>query len=136
MPASTNDRLLVVVVDDNPESLELTSSELRGCGFRVLPQLGPFGVSALVNRERPSVIVLDVMMPGLSGDGLGKVIRNSSDAPIVYFSAMPEEELRDLSTRTPRSSYVLRSEGVGYLAQEIVRQTRRSSFIPPSFPGR
>ncbi len=117
----------VMLVDDNPETLEATASFLRYEGFRVLAQAGPFGVTAQVGRERPDLVVLDVMMPGLSGDGLGKVIRESSFLPIVFFSAMPEEQLRDIAVRTSGATYVLKSEGISYLAEEI---RRRLKLVP------
>lgn len=116
--------LTVMLVDDNPETLEATSHFLRFEGFNVLPQPGPFGVTALVAKEKPDAVVLDVMMPGLSGDGLGKVIRNNSDVPIIYFSAMPEEQLRDIAEGTRGATYVLKSEGISYLADEICRRLR------------
>ena len=121
----------VILVDDNPETLEATANFLRCEGFRILPQPGPFGVTALVNRERPDAVVLDIMMPGLSGDGLGKVIRDNSYVPIIFFSAMPEEQLRDIAERTPGASYVLKSEGISYLAEEICRRLKlpRSNSI-------
>ncbi len=114
----------VVLVDDNPETLDATATFLQCEGFRILPQPGPFGVTALVNRERPDAVVLDIMMPGLSGDGLGKIIRDNSFVPIIFFSAMPEEQLRDIAERTPGASYVLKSEGTTYLAEEICRRLK------------
>ncbi len=109
----------VVLVDDNPETLEATASFLRLEGFHIVPQSSPFGVTALVKREKPDAVVLDVMMPGLSGEGLSGVIRDVSRVPIIFFSAMPEEQLRDIAGRAVRASYVLKSEGVSYLAGEI-----------------
>lgn len=115
----------VVLVDDNPETLETTTSFLRFEGFRVLPQAGPFGVTALISREKPDAVVLDVMMPGLSGDGLGNVIRSNSNVPIIFFSSMPEEQLRDITVRASGATYVLKSEGITYLANEICRRINR-----------
>ncbi len=113
-----------MLVDDNPDTLEATASFLRFEGFHVLPQAGPFGVTALISREKPDIAVVDVMMPGLSGDGLGKVIRNHSNVPIIYFSAMTEEQLRDIATNMQGASYVLKSEGISYLTEEICRRLK------------
>ena len=123
----------VLLVDDNPDTLESSASFLRYEGFHVLPQHGPFGVTALISREKPDIAILDVMMPGLRGDGLGKVIRRNSDVPIIYFSAMPEEQLRDISIGTIGATYVLKSEGVSYLVEEICRRLKieRSLFPKP-----
>src|SRR5512142_3375486 len=115
----------VLLEDDNLETLDVTASHLRAQGARVVAASSPFGVTNIVRREQPDVIVLDVMMPGLSGSGLGAIIRSQSDAPIVYFSSMPEESLRDLTRETVNATYVLKSEGISFLAEEIERTSRR-----------
>jgi hypothetical protein len=61
------------------------------------------------------------MMPALSGAALGAIIREKQGVHIIYFSAMPEEELHELVSSTRNSSYVLRSEGPAYLAEQIVQ---------------
>lgn len=122
-----------MLVDDNPETLEATAMFLERRGYRVLPQSGPFGVTALIRREKPDAVVLDVMMPGLSGDSLSAIIRDNSDVPILYFSSMPEEQLRDVTYKTLGATYVLKSEGLEYLIQEIARRLKlNSSRLEPS----
>ena len=120
----------VLLVDDNPETLNITTAHLQAQGARVIALNSPFGVTNMVRRERPDIIVLDVMLPGLSGGGLGTIIRSESDAPVIYFSAIPEQDLRDLSRAIANASYVLKSEGIIYLANEIERLSRRSR--PPA----
>ena len=128
-----SESLCVLLVDDNPQTLEDTAAYLGAQGARVIALNSPFGVTNTVRRERPDVIVLDVMMPGLSGGGLGAIIRSESEAPIIYFSAMSEEDLRDLVVTTQNASYVLKSEGFAFLATEVRRLSQRrrlSSRIP------
>jgi CheY-like chemotaxis protein len=111
----------VLLVDDNPQTLESTGAFLRSRGLTVVSLSSPFGATNIVRRNRPDVIVLDVMMPGLSGEGLGGIIRKECEIPIIYFSSMPEEDLRDMASRTSKTTYVLKSEGVPFLADEIER---------------
>jgi len=127
----------VLLVDDNPQTLDDTASYLRSRGVSVVALSSPFGVTNTVRREYPNVIVLDVMMPGLSGGGLGSFIRHETEAPIIYFSAMPEEDLRDLVRNTPNACYVLKSEGIIFLTKEIERLLQRgrvSSLRPKPTP--
>ena len=119
------DRTTVLLVDDNQTSLDTTETFLRVNGVEVVALSSPFGATKMVQRCNPDLIVLDVMMPGLSGSGLATVIRKESPVPIIFFSAMPEESLRDLAVQTPRASYVLKSEGVLYLLDEIQRILKR-----------
>jgi DNA-binding response OmpR family regulator len=125
--------LCVLLVDDNPQTLDDTATYLSTQGTKVVALNSPFGVTNAVRRERPDVIVLDVMRPGLSGGGLGAIIRRESEAPIIYFSAISEEDLRDLTLVTQNTSYVLKSEGVAFLASEVKRlsQRRRPSSRTP-----
>ena len=65
-PASTGFRLLVV--DDEPDIVELLSASLRFAGFDVAPAAsGKQALDAGLARFRPDLILLDVMMPGIDG---------------------------------------------------------------------
>src|SRR5262245_19460935 len=58
----------------------------------------PFGVSAMVLRDTPDLILLDVMMPGLSGPALAEVLARLPlpRAPVIaLWSAMDDQQLRD-----------------------------------------
>lgn len=124
--------MTVLVVDDNPDTLEATRMFLKTCGVNVVALPSPFGVTREVMRSNPNVVVLDVMMPGLSGSSLAVLIRKNCDAPIIFFSAMPEEDLRDLAAQTRRATYVLRSEGYRYLVDEIERLVSAPARPPES----
>jgi two-component system, OmpR family, response regulator len=116
----------VLLVDDNPSNLRSAEAFLRSKGFVVSTSSSPFGVTAIVQRLLPDVIVLDIMMPGLDGHDLASLLRRVSRSPIVFFSAMPEEQLRDLVGRFDNATYVLKSEGLAYLAQEVGRREQQS----------
>lgn len=127
LPHFDSTRPTVLLVDDDEDTLEETSGYLAQEGFRVMKQSSPFGVTNLVRRHRPDVVVLDVMMPGLDGGGLGSLIRGEADVPIIFFSATQEEYLRDLVMRTERAMYVLKSEGFSFLADEIRKAVRKGA---------
>lgn len=75
----------VLVVDDEPNIRELLSEALELNGFAV--RTAPDGRRALeaVARERPDIIVLDVMMPGLDGFTVARRLREAGDSPMVLF---------------------------------------------------
>ncbi|MER6505965.1 response regulator transcription factor [Nonomuraea sp. NPDC001636] len=75
----------VLVVDDEPNIRELLSEALELNGFAV--RTAPDGRRALeeVARERPDIIVLDVMMPGLDGFAVARRLRQAGDSPLVLF---------------------------------------------------
>lgn len=57
----------VIVIDDDPVALELTRAALESLGHQVQTLAGAIGASAVILRERPDVVVVDIEMPGLSG---------------------------------------------------------------------
>ena len=113
-----------MLVDDNESLLEATRRFLRGRGFNVRATSSPFGVTALIQREQPSVVILDVMMPGLDGGALAKLLgaRSERDSySVILYSALPEEELYRLARTLPGCLYLSKTVGVEALAAMVLR---------------
>jgi len=92
----------ILIVDDDADILKMIEKLLVHRGHQVSSCSTPFGVSALVMREQPDVVVLDMMMPGLSGASLAELIGklHLPQAPkMVLWSAMDPEQLSDEGTR-------------------------------------
>ncbi|MGH7439576.1 MAG: response regulator [Polyangiaceae bacterium] len=112
----------VVLVDDNEQILTTTSAYLEARGLNVVSSRSALGVSALVMRHRPSVIVLDVMMPALDGQALAGLLRGKADVKgthIIFYSAMEEELLDRIVRETPSASYVPKTDGLPALYSAI-----------------
>ncbi len=111
----SNDRPTALLVDDNPELLLTTSRYLRTRGLNVLTADSPLGVTNLVRREAPDVIVLDVMMPALSGDALAKILQSQALArqpALIFYSALDEESLHRLTRGFENAAYVSKTSSV------------------------
>lgn len=92
----------ILVVDDNQLILSMASDMLEGAGYEVVTQDSPLGVSSVVMKERPDLVLLDVNMPAISGDKVVDIIRKYDEfknVPILFFSDRSEEDL-DALTRT------------------------------------
>ena len=81
----------VLIVDDEPDVLELVDFKLSGDGFEVV--MAANGLEALrkARCESPSVIVLDMMLPDLDGLLVCEILRaqpSTRDVPVVVFSAL------------------------------------------------
>ena len=77
----------ILVVDDEPKIVDIVRAYLARDGFRVV--VAGDGAAALqaFRRERPALVVLDLMLPGMSGWDVCREVRRESEVPIVMLTA-------------------------------------------------
>jgi CheY-like chemotaxis protein len=95
-------RLKIMVVDDDATTLEVTSVVLEQRGYEVLKRDSALGTTMAILREQPEVVLLDVHMPGLTGDRLAELVtpRKGKRPPLVILhSGSNRAELEQLATR-------------------------------------
>lgn len=81
----------VLVVDDDESIRELAGLYLQKEGFEVLyAGDGPQALSA-ASESRPALVVLDIMLPGMSGFDVCRALRQESDVPILMLTARDED---------------------------------------------
>jgi len=81
----------ILVVDDEPKIVQLARDYLEKSGFQVLTSGDGQQALAINRQERPDLIVLDLMLPGLDGLDVCRAIRRESDVPIIMLTARAEE---------------------------------------------
>lgn|GEM_PF-2113649 len=114
----------VIVVDDNERILASVAAFLSKRGMDVRTASSPIGVRNVAAEFSPDAIVLDVMMPTLPGSKVAELIRGNgttSEIPIVFYTAMDEQQVHVMSRGVAKSTYVLKSDGVEVLAATIER---------------
>jgi len=89
----------ILIVDDNPTNLGVLSNYLKDSGFRIL--VARSGDSALkkVQYVQPDLILLDIMMPGLSGIETCHILKSdetTKDIPVIFMTALgdPEDKVK------------------------------------------
>jgi len=93
-------RARLLVVDDEPNMVELLSASLRFAGFEVLTAADGPSALAEARRSRPDLLVLDVMMPGMDGfDVIRRLRAEGFDASVLFLSARdaPEDKVTGLT---------------------------------------
>ncbi len=81
----------ILVVDDDPDIVRLLTAALREAGYTPLTAVSAIeGLRTLFN-ERPNLILLDVMMPGMDGWEMAARVRELSDVPLIMVSAKDAE---------------------------------------------
>ena len=125
-PARPEARLLVV--DDEPNILELLSVSLRFAGFEVATATDGADALDKVRDVKPDLIVLDVMMPGLDGFAVASTLRSRGDhVPVVFLTARDATEDRVQGLTLGGDDYVTKPfslEEVVARIRAVLRRTR------------
>jgi DNA-binding response OmpR family regulator len=122
----------VLVVDDEAAIVELMRDFLEAEGYGVLTAPDGRAALALLEREPVDCLLLDVMMPGLSGFDLCRRIRERSDVPVLFLSARDQDvdKIRGLGLG---DDYIVKSATPGEVVARIKNVLRRAgkSAAPP-----
>jgi DNA-binding response OmpR family regulator len=84
----------IVVIDDEESVRDVVRAYLERDGFTVFTAAGGREGLALAERTNPDLIVLDLMLPDVSGEEICEEVRGRSDVPIVMLTAKASEEER------------------------------------------
>lgn len=116
----------ILVVDDEKMIRDSLSSFLRSKGLAVFSAENGADALAILNREKISLIVLDLMLPDISGEELCKKIRRASSVPIIMLTAksMEEDLLNGLSIGA--DDYMTKPFSLKELYARIAAVLRRS----------
>jgi DNA-binding response OmpR family regulator len=84
------DRKKILVCDDDPGILDMLEFILEETGHHIITEKDSLNVKAILDREKPDLILLDLWMPVLSGDQVLKTIRANpliAQLPVIVISA-------------------------------------------------
>ena len=117
----------VLVIDDEPSFTEALSLSLKREGFEV--DTADDGVSALsaIARKLPDLVLLDVMLPGMSGVDVCREIRKTSTVPIIMVTARGEEIDAVVALEVGADDYVTKPYRLRELVARMRAVLRRSS---------
>jgi DNA-binding response OmpR family regulator len=121
----------VLVVDDEPTIREVVVRYLRRDGYRTLEAADGERARALVESGEPSLVVLDVMLPGLDGLSLCRWIRSRSSLPVILLTARGEEVDRIVGLELGADDYVTKPFSPRELAARVRTVLRRSGPEAP-----
>lgn len=112
----TETQKTVVVVEDEADAAEMFAEMMRVSGFRVIKSYSSTPAISLIANERPDIVILDVMMPDVSGLEVLKFMRrepNLTNIPVIVVSAksMPN----DIKTGLDAGASVYLTKPVGFL---------------------
>jgi two-component system OmpR family response regulator len=105
----------VLIVDDDVDTLELATMILARAGHKVTPIGRGLDTLVEVARDRPDVILLDIMLPDMDGFSVARKLRTTfaDSPPILFFSALC----------SPEDQKTGRALGNGYLVKPVRTST-------------
>jgi DNA-binding response OmpR family regulator len=117
----------VLVVDDEPIVREVVVSYLEQEGYRTLEAGDGDTARRLLQEDPPTLVVLDVMLPGTDGLELCRWIRARSDLPVIMLTARGEEADRIVGLELGADDYVTKPFSPRELTARVRTVLRRSS---------
>lgn len=125
----------ILVVEDEPSIAEVVSLYLGRAGFDVRT-VGD-GLAALreVERLKPDLIVLDLMLPGVDGYEVTRRVRALGDTPIIMLTARKSEADRIAGLEMGADDYVVKPFSAQELVSRVRAVLRRASAPAPGDPS-
>ncbi len=122
----------VLVVDDEPIVRDVVVRYLQREGFETLEAGDGLHAQELLRKHEPSLVVLDLMLPGMDGLQLCRWIRGHSDLPVIMLTARAEEADRIVGLELGADDYVTKPFSPRELAARVRTVLRRATLTAGS----
>ena len=121
--------LKVLVVEDEPALLDTLAYNLARQGYQTLTATDGYQAIALARKERPALLILDVMLPGVDGYEVCRVLRQEMSAPILMLTARAEEVDKIVGLEVGADDYMTKPFSMRELMARVKALLRRERLI-------
>jgi two-component system OmpR family response regulator len=122
------EKLKVLVVDDEPNIRDLLSASLRFAGHQVATAANGTDAINMITETKPDIVLLDVMLPDISGFGVTKKIRGMGiEVPILFLTARDDTEDKVTGLTVGGDDYVTKPFSLDEIMARISAIIRRTS---------
>ena len=128
------EQLRILAVDDDDQALRYIRDALVKSGYAVIATVDPEDVPRLVEEEKPHLVLLDLMLPGVDGIDLMKEIVSAGDVPVIFVSAYGQDQLVAKAFEMGADDYVVKPFSPTELVARIRAALRRRTTSEPSIP--
>ena len=130
----SEERVRVLAVDDDPNDLRYIRDALAAAGYAPVVTGDPQEALRLMEKERPELVLLDLMLPVGDGVELMGDILDVADVPVIFISAYGREEFVTRAFDHGAVDYVVKPFSATELAARIRSALRRRELSEPSEP--
>jgi len=125
----------VFIIDDDENALRLGQRILEKAGYEVQTTTRVIGTTSAINEFSPDVVLLDVMMPTLTGDKFIRLLRQGvkSRPQIILFSNKSEDELRQMAQRVLADDFLPKIQGPAAILRKVSEHMQKRN--PTDSPG-
>ena len=119
----------ILIVDDDQNALSFLRRLLDGAGYRPILTNDPGKVLELVELERPDLVLLDLMLPGVTGLDLLQSIRGFSDVPVIFLTASDARDDMISALKMGGDDYITKPFSESELLARIEVVLRRKTML-------
>ena len=116
----------ILIVEDEPIVLDSLAQHLTGEGYDVVTTLRGDVALELARHEKPDLILLDVMLPGMDGLSICRILRRESDVAIILLTARGSDVDRVIGLDNGADDYVVKPFSLPELMARVRAALRRS----------
>jgi DNA-binding response OmpR family regulator len=110
----------ILIIDDEAKIVEICQDYLKAAGFSVVTSLDGEGGLEKARREKPDLILLDLMLPGIDGLDICRELRKESNTPIIMLTARVEETDKLIGLEIGADDYITKP----FSPREMVARVR------------
>lgn len=119
----------ILVVEDEPVLLETLEYNLKREGYRVLTATDGWAAVETARREHPDLVILDVMLPGIDGFEVCRILRRESTVPILMLTARTDEVDKVVGLEVGADDYVTKPFSMRELLARVKALLRRERML-------
>ena len=132
-PQTKGESVRILVVDDDPQTLRYIRDILTSAGYSPIVTDNPRGLSRIIRMEKPELVLLDLIFPGIDGIELMESVPELADQPVIFLSAYRRDETIARALEIGAVDYIVKpfspTELTARIRSALRRRTEPDIFV-------
>ena len=134
-PERPAEKTRILVVDDDPQTLRYVRESLLAAGYAPLVTGDPRGLSDVIRKERPRLVLLDLVLPGTDGIELMELVPELADRPVIFISGYGRDETIARALEMGAADYIVKPFSPTELTARVRAALRKGDGAEPFVLG-